>query len=266
MRGVTAIAAGNSHSLALKSDGSVWTWGKLLGAPLGTAAGQDNSKPGQVPGMTYVVAISAGGEFSLALESDGRVWSWGGEPEYGSKPELLRGLTGVVAVGAFESHILALRSDGPLWSWGRNDDGVLGHGNAITTIPSPAPMMVTALNGVVAVSGASSHSLALKGDGTVWAWGDNSEGQLGDGLLEHRSDEDQFRTAPGLVPGLKNIVAISGGTYHSVALRRDGTVWTWGRNAEGQLGSWGPEEVRHTPVLVRRVQGSAPVAAAASRD
>ncbi|MEK7453161.1 MAG: hypothetical protein AAB614_02910, partial [Patescibacteria group bacterium] len=164
----TAISGGASHSLALKSDGTVWAWGSNANGELGDGTTIDKRKPVQVSGLTGVTAISGGAYFSLALKSDGTVWSWGhnyqgklgdGTTTTRYTPVQVLGLTGVTAISTKNSHSLALKSDGTVWSWGRNIYGQIGDG---TTTYRLLPVQVcltysgscTAyLTGVTAISG-----------------------------------------------------------------------------------------------------------------
>ena len=134
-------------------------------------------------------------------------------------------------VSAGESHSLAVAADGTVYAWGLNDRGQVGvEASAVPHLPHRrVPVRVAGLSGFTKVAAGFAHSLALRSDGTVWAWGENLDGQLGDG---GRSD----RHMPAQVPGLSGVVAIAAGEAHSLALRSDGTVWAWGSNTSGQLG------------------------------
>jgi hypothetical protein len=174
LSGVTAIAAGGSHSLALKRDGTVVGWGDNW-------AGQTT-----IPaGLSGVTAIAAGGTHSLALKRDGTVVGWG--RSYEGQTTIPAGLSGVTAIAAGYGHSLALKSDGTVVGWGNNSNGQ-------TTIPA-------GLSGVIAIAAGYGHSLALKSDGTVVGWGNNSNGQT---------------TIPA---GLSGVIAIAAGYYHSLALK-----------------------------------------------
>lgn len=133
----------------------------------------------------------------------------------GSTPQSL--VVGVPAISAGGAHSLGLQQDGSVWGWGSNQLGQVGDG---TTTSRLAPVRLSSLTGVfVAVSAGTGHSLALKSDGSVWAWGRNSEGQVGDNTTIPRR-------LPVKVSLLTNIVAVSAGGAHSLALKSDGTVWS----------------------------------------
>ena len=261
LSGVVAIAAGMNHSLALKEDGTVWAWGYNAHGQLGIGTTDAPLIPVQVHGLSGVVAIAAGSLHSLALMADGTVWAWGynGDGELGDgtrttqrMPVLVRSLRGVVAIAAGGGHSLALQADGTVWAWGYNAYGGCGDGLDDTARPTirVTPVPVTHLSGVVAIAAGGGHCLALRADGTVWAWGLNTGtplpapggGQLGDGTLTHRS-------TPVQVVGLCEVVGIAAGGGHSLARTADDAVWAWGVNVYGQLGD-GTTTARLTPVPV----------------
>ena len=141
-------------------------------------------------------------------------------------------LTDVTAISAGVFNTVALKNDGTVWAWGLNSSGQLGDG---TTTDSYTPVQVSGLTGVRAISaGFVSHAVALKNDGTVWAWGSNGYGQLGDGTTT-----DSY--TPVQVSDLTGITAISAGESHTVALKNDGTVWAWGCNS---MVNWATEQRR----------------------
>ena len=257
---VNSLSGGGLHSLGLKADGTVATWGYNFDAELGNGTTTNSLTPVQVSGLTGVTAIAGGEIFSLALKSDGTVWTWGfnGEGELGngtttnsSTPVQVTGLTGITAIAGGEGHGLALKSDGKVYAWGDNWGGQLGNG---TTINSTAPVQVSSLTGVTAIAGGWYHSLALKSDGSVWAWGTNNAGQLGNGSTSY------FSSAPVQVSGLTSVSAIAGGAMYSLALKSDGTVWAWGSNNYGQLGN-GTTTSSSTPVQVSSLTGVTAIAA-----
>jgi len=232
LTGVVSVAAGDSHSLAVTSDGTLWAWGNNSRGQLGDGTKKHRRTPVPVPGLAGVVAMAANRFHSLAVTSDGTLWAWGyngyGQLGDGTKTDRLKPkpvLTGVVAVAAGNSYSLAVKSDGTLWAWGYNGYGQLGDG---TTTDSLKPKPV--LTGVVAVAAGSSHSLALKSDGTLRAWGANVSGQLGDGTTKQS-------LTPVPVLGLTDVVAVTAGTKHTLAVKSNGTLWAWGINLYGRLGN-----------------------------
>ena len=253
LTGVVQVAGGQSHSLAVKTDGTVWAWGYNYSGQLGDGTTTERHTPVQVSGLKGVVQVSGGAFHSLALKSNGTVWAWGynGYGQLGdgtttncSTPVQVSGLTGVVQVSAGRYHSLALKSNGTVWAWGDNAWGQLGDGSPTQRT---TPVQVSGLTGVVQVSGGNAHSLALKSDGTVWAWGVNDLGQLGDGGTE------SYSLLPVQVSNLTGVVQVSGGGLHSLALKSDGTVWAWGYNW-GALGD-GTITERHTPVQTSNLTG-----------
>jgi len=239
---VTSIAAANSTSVALMDDGTVWQWGYYGGSV-------DWATPQKIP-IDDVKQVAVGDNHVLALKTDGTVWAWGsndygqlgqGSMNYAGSPVPVQvsGLEGITAISAGGSHCLALESNGVVWAWGENAHGILGDG---TDVDRYAPEM-SEINNVLAFdAGDSGHALAVKSDGTVWAWGFNYMGQLGEGgeslhdqgILSLGPDEDNYN--PDMVRGIANAVAVAAGGAHSVALDKNGTVWAWGSNSDGQLG------------------------------
>ncbi|MGH9893923.1 MAG: RCC1 domain-containing protein, partial [bacterium] len=177
------------------------------------------------------VAIAAGEAHSLAALADGSVLAWGdnanGQLGINSRisrnePSVVRNLDGIVGVAAGGRHSLALTSNGIVWAWGYNSDGQLGIGSAGDHFGGePVPIEVQGVHNIQAIAAGERHSLALKLDGTVWAWGDGARGAVGSG-----SDEDSV--LPVEVQGLPRIRAIAAGNGSSLAVGVDGSVWIWG--------------------------------------
>jgi alpha-tubulin suppressor-like RCC1 family protein len=186
---VVAIQAPFSHSMAVRADGTVWTWG---GEPFAWGGGWDDirTSPAPVPGLSEVTAVAGGLRHYLALRADGTVWTWrnllyGVPPQDVAsspyRPLPVEGLTDVVAIAAGVEFSLALRADGTVWTWGVNTYGQLGYPTSSTVTSTPAP--VPGLTGVVALTAGSSSAAALRADGTVWTWGLNDTSQLGNGVI-----------------------------------------------------------------------------------
>ncbi len=242
LEGVTAIAAGGYHTLALGSGGAVWAWGCNIEGRLGDGTTTDRHTPVEVKGLKSAVAVAAGIKHSLALRADGTIWAWGdnlyGELGNGTVTDSLvavkiPSLSGIKAVAAGWHHSLALKKDGTVWAWGCNHFGQLGDG---TALDRSSPVQVKGLTGVKAIAAGGLHNLAVKEDGTLWAWGWNYRGQLGDGTLTDRSVPVQVKgpDAKGL---LQKVAAVDGGGAHTAALLADGTLLVWGDNFRGQIGN-----------------------------
>ena len=196
-----SVAAGKNHSLAIKNDGSLFSWGDNSTGQLGRATGEF-TKPERV-GIATWKTVAAGSNHTLAINTDGTLWAWGdntkgqlGNGTYASAgtPTILSSVSekGWIAVSAGEYHTLALNSAGEIWAWGDNSNGQLGDG---TTVSKPYRVQigqqfdwlsVNSLNKNT-IAGGSNFSLAIKVDRTVWSWGDNFYGQLGDGTRNDAS-------------------------------------------------------------------------------
>lgn len=212
--------------------------------------------PSATPPTVKIVAIHANSNISLAIDDQGHVWQWGGykvgpanSPCQGGDacllvPVRVPNLSDVVAVSAGFDHRMALRQDGTVWGWGKNEVYQLGLGYGDQEFHADA-QPVPGLTGVVAVSAGGNFTLALKNDGTVWAWGKDSEGQLGNGKNSYTPDYPLRQESPGPVVNLAGVVAIDTGWHHGIVLRNDGSVWTWGFNQLGELGIGGSDTDQH---------------------
>jgi alpha-tubulin suppressor-like RCC1 family protein len=233
----TQVASGDWHSVALREDGTVWTWGQNGHGQLGNGTTTDRATPALVPGLTDVIAVAAGKYHSLAVTHTGEVWAWGNNqhrqlgnnssdgaltptrvvievPGTDTSPPTFPPLTGVRAVAASEVHSVALKSDGTVWAWGNNDYGQLGTGN---TFGSGTARRVAGLSGVQAlvaggyastpVTTGTAYTLAQDIEGAVWGWGNNAKCQLGEAAWERQ-------TTPTPLPNLRHLgelQALAGG-------------------------------------------------------
>jgi len=236
------ITIGGGHALAIKTDGTLWSWGQNFtvgfggGGQLGLGNITSYSSPVQVGSLTTWLNISAGEYHSIGIRTDGTMWSWGSNA-YGqlgqnngvdcSSPKQIGSLTTWKAVSAPYYGGFAIKTDGTLWAWGRNTVGILGTGN---TTNYSSPVQIGALTNWLFVTGNYSNAIATKTDGTLWAWGQNYLGQLGLGNTTSYSSPKQV----GSLTNWKSAISSTGN--NTIALKTDGTLWTWGSNSSGQLG------------------------------
>ena len=264
---VTSLGGRGYHNLAIKSDGTVWAWGWNRNGELGhdtTGSTCPNglfatcsNVPVQVIGISNPLAVTGGGFFSLALMSDHTLKGWGqngngqvGDGSFTDRPAPVSVsiLTNVTQVSAGWKHAVALTSDGTVWTWGDNGNGEIGNGFTNTTDPVPSlgittPFHVPGLTNVVSVSAGDSFTAVLKSDGTVWTWGYNTFGQLGNGgFIDNPT--------PAQVPGLSNVILMAARDYHMLVTKSDGTVWAWGSGKNGELGNNDNTTDRNKPIQV----------------
>lgn len=262
------VAAGGYHTLALNHKGEVWAFGENSTGQLGDGTMETRSTPVKVAGFSEgdrIDAIAAGYRYSLALKSDGTLWAWGentkgqlGDNTLVDRPMPVQvdGLNGIITMGAGHQHTAVLTGSGEVWTWGDNSKGQLGNGSSAGG--RKAPGMIESLTGIIAIAAGDFHTIALKNDGTVWAWGSNLKGQLGDGTNKQRA-------TPVKVKKLRGIVAVKAGVNHSLALGDDGKVYTFGENSDGQLGD-GSRINRNVPVLISAASGTRKLSAGASHS
>jgi alpha-tubulin suppressor-like RCC1 family protein len=237
---VTSIAAGDYHSLFIKSDGSLWAmghnfYGELGDGTFGGLVGTNNvgtNLPEQVV-TGGVTAVTAGFGHSLFIKTNGSLWGMGynGSGELGdgtynntNRPEQIVA-NGVTAIAAGAGHSLFVKSDGSLWGMGGDDEGELGTGNYY--ISTNRPILIVASN-VMAVAAGEGHSLFIKRDGSLWGMGGNLNGQLGDGTQNTVYSPKQI-VASG-------VTAVAAGNYYTIFTKSDGSLWGMGQNTLGQLG------------------------------
>ena len=297
---VVEVAARALETCAIKQDGTLWCWGDNNWGQLGdgTASGQDCSGdscellPVQVTSLgTSVVEVAVGDDHTCARKQDGTLWCWG-ENYYGEcgdgttagqdcngfkcrhSPVRVTSLgTSVVEVAAGYEHTCARKQDGTLWCWGANGSGQLGDG---TKVAKPSPAQVTSAGtSVVEVEAGNEHTCARKQDGTLWCWGYNRYGQLGDGTASNLPSPSpvQVVSCPASTDAgqdantadatdddvtsvcVSQFVEVAAGEYHTCAIKQDGTLWCWGNNNYSQLGD-GTTTQRLSPVYVTSLGAS----------
>lgn len=252
---VVAFSGGSWHTLAADNSGSLWAWGRNENGQIGngTQDGTDIITPTQITlnGIKKIKAVAAGSTHSVALDMDGFVWTWGNNgswqlgqnPPDTTRPTKKTDLSNVVAIACGTNHTVALRKDGSVATWGANGWGQLGNGN---TSPTTSMVNVAGLFRIVAIDAGANCTVALKEDGTVYAWGYNGSAASGEAnadILSVNQPASAAITAPmqvidkdvGSTVPLGNVAAIAVGGTHVVALKRNGSVWAWGRNNKGQL-------------------------------
>lgn len=226
-----AACEGGFHSVALKNDGSMWTWGTTFSNSLGLGDVQFVAVPTRVGSSNDWKFVTSASFCSLAIKNDGTLWGCGfksllGIPDDFQNVKTFTQISNQTwkEVSAGGSHVLAIRSDGTLWAWGYNQHGELGNGDMISGY-SFVSEQVGNTNDWKAVFAGGSFSMAIKTDGSLWAWGQNEYGQLG---LGNTTD----LAIPTRVGTGNDWTAISGSNISSWALKTDGSLWICGSASE----------------------------------
>ncbi|AEC02284.1 fimbrillin family protein [Parasphaerochaeta coccoides] len=253
MTNVAAVSAGNTHTMILKKDGTLWATGGNGSGQLGVGDNNNRITPVQVTDMgSDVAAVSVRASPTLILKKNGTLWATGyngfgqlGDNTIINRETPVQVSSGVATVFTGDSHTMFLKKDGTLWATGYNSSGQLGVGDHLN---KSTPVQVTSMNTdpssnpVVGVSGGDAHTMILKKDGTLWATGLNDLGQLGDGTIIDKT------TIP--VQVMTDVAAVFTGYYHTMILKKDGTLWGTGSNVDGQLGNVGIVNKTSTPVQI----------------
>ena len=245
------VSAGQNFTIAIKNDGTLWGWGQnsnLLGLGLGNLANQN--LPTQIGTDNDWLTVSAGTIHTLAVKTNGTLWSWG-NGQYGqlgngvfnsATPNVTQVGTATdwLKVSAGNRFSLAIKNTGTLWSWGWNFTGQLGNG--LNTPDVNIPAQVGTSNNWRKIDAGDQHSLAIDASGILWAWGNNTFGQLGDGT-------NTTSLSPIPIGTATNWSVISAGTDHSMAINSGNILYTWGNNTNGQLGD-GTNTASNVPIPI----------------
>ena len=256
------VSCGSAHTLALRHNGDLWAWGLNDRGQVGNGGESDSLSQNQIPCqakpvlvLDKVVSMAAGGTHSLAVKDDGSLWGWGmnylGRLGFEGAERIVtpvKIMDDVLAVAAGEHFSLILKTDGSLWACGNNDLGQLGNGAPEETVQQPddeprpiEPQKI--MEQVSAIAAGSSHALAVKEDGSLWAWGLNDFGQVGNG-----GATDMYGTCQSLPARIfeSGVISVAAGEKHSLAIMADGALWGWGDNS-GQCLQESDEEILTTP-------------------
>jgi len=245
------VSGGTGFTVAIKIDGTLWTWGQNARGQLGDNTTTARSTPVTTfAGGNNWKQVSCVGLFTGAIKTDGTLWTWGynyngqlGDNTVVNRSTPVTTFAGgtnwkQVACGYF--HMASIKTDGTLWTWGNNYYGELGDNTSyqtgmlgqrltpVTTFAGGTNWKQVVCNG--ANGNSVSHTRAIKTDGTLWTWGNNNFGQLGDNTIISRS------TPVTTFAGGTNWKQVAGGETYTAAIKTDGTLWSWGRNDFGNLG------------------------------
>jgi len=252
---VAHAANGAGHTCAETADGALWCWGRNTAGQLGTGDTASRSAPEKITIPIVVDRLTAGATFTCARGSDGSIYCFGAN-EFGqlglgnnmpqTKPTKVTVLKDVVRLSAGANHACVFTVDGLVSCWGDNREGQLGTGDR-NPRTSPVKIDPNGLGAVTQVYAGGSHTCAQKVDGSLWCWGSNRFGQLGTGDTDAKLAPVQV--APDVLG--TNVAAAYAGGAHTCAVKTDGSVWCWGSNQYGQLGTSSAGTLANAPVQVK---------------
>ena len=252
------LISANRHTVAIRTDGSLWAWGSNNYGQLGDGTETNKNTPTRIGTDTNWKSVSTGSEHTIALKTDGSLWAWGSnvfaqlgdgtggggfDDNSGNKniQTKIGTDTNWASVSAGGYHTVAIKTDGSLWAWGNGDSGRLGDG---TETNKNTPTQIGTDKNWKSVSAGWGHTVAIKTDGSLWAWGRNYYAQLGDGTggggWEDKSGDKNIPTRIGIDTNWKSV---SAGPDQTIALKTDGSLWAWGVGSMG-----GPKKTTPTRI------------------
>ncbi|MDP2160810.1 MAG: T9SS type A sorting domain-containing protein [Flavobacterium sp.] len=241
----TSISTKGFHNVAIRNDGSLWSWGDNEYRQNGNNSNVDILTPLQITATLDWSSISLGTFNSAAVKTDGTIWYWGRNYQGSTccatipTPQQIIGFDNFISIASGLNTTAAIKSNGTLWAWGWNEYGVLGNG---TTISSQIPVQVGTDNNWQSVSIGANHISAIKTDGSLWAWGRSITGSIGNNVSGNQTTPLRIGTA-------NNWLKVYSGYDSNLAIKTDGTLWAWGWNSYGQLGD-GTTTNRVAPVQI----------------
>nr|WP_315252374.1 LamG-like jellyroll fold domain-containing protein [uncultured Flavobacterium sp.] len=242
------IASGTSHTIGLRTDGTLWGWGDNSQGQLSGYSLTRRNLPEKIGTANDWKTVATGQKFTIALKTDGTLWAWG-DNYYGQLcdgttidnniPTQIGTANDWQTIATGDSHAVALKRDGTLWAWGNNYWGQVGDG---TITNKNTPTQIGTATDWQTIQTGFSCTFAIKSDGTLWAWGDNPSGQLGDNTTTSRN-------VPTKIGTTTDWKTIASGYHHTVAIKTDGTIWGWGESAYGNLGN-GSASDKYVPTQI----------------
>ncbi len=247
MDNVVCVSCGTDFTAAIDANGSLWMWGYGGSGQLGNGAEEDLLTPTKI--MDNVIAVSCGEAHTAVIKTDGTLWMWGnnsygtlgnGSEEDSSRP--VKVMDSVTAVSCGWRHTAAIDTEGNLWTWGAGDSGQLGNGSKEGGSNVPIKVM----DEVAFVSCGRFNTAAINIYGSLWLCGTNNYGQIGN----RQGSPGDYRAS--FVKVLSDVSTVSCGGWYTAAIKKDGTLWTWGHNSNGELGSGSRTD---SNVPVQRLEG-----------